>query len=894
MSQVATPSEARKAAEVAACGWHAKLKVEHASKMEYEEKAELCKQIEMEHRWPNPMDFDEAAEQGSVFRLPIKCLYHATGYEACRDQERGWVNEIKSSRKENPWAPFNAGLVAIDDVKTRAEFSLKKALRGGYRGKVFGHQHCYQATDECHEEIPAEIAFAYFESKIYIGLTPDMIRFLGEMQNMIDQKQKGKDNTQFMQGLRSTLFEKHGVVYKVYREALISEFVASVPEDTERGTPYQPGYYEDGGLGFQYMEKRGTFENEENPEGDPVVELTMTVLNDDIDAHLDRVTDWYPVMSHLNQSMETHVKEVAMSKHQVLGGVQINHYFMHWTIANFRPQTWALCVSIMEAYRRFDLKGMKNPLASKTKKRKASSSPAKGPAKKSGKKGTSNRQIEDEVQRGGGDHGAGSSRGAGILVEEAHFLHNAKSMGMTFWINLGGLAGEAEFDKVDTYLRQIINKDLSVKEGDLMISQFKKERMVQKHLVSAAGLETWDEFKDEFTLYWSSQEKIESLIGCLPSTQGGARRGGAGEVPHAILNYVENARANLKEAQAPSAAHIQGLQQIEVKVDIKLYREARTDGPEAKVAGEAGLEDDEPTHQENVPMLPRWKIVKGSMNDMKDVPRLPFTGTIIDCNYELDKEKTPDAMTKKEVQPFLESFNAKTTSPAWTVAIFCGFAQQNDFLEVIDNYCSGRAERFFWHKANVHMNPNKSVRYNDVECGVLGYHVKSDAQGESSKKPEWVFNFDLGDGERYSRASLLRGFPVVHQMFKREGKVVNNHQKPLALLMELIQCHMLGDNPGKTDENGHPLNWILDACCGVGSTSMAAMRCGMNAIGFDHDQYMVSSAQQRLTNFDAEPDQKAETEPKTKSEPTAKGKEAATAESEEDDLDGNDADDNDA
>ncbi|KAK3250333.1 hypothetical protein CYMTET_40273 [Cymbomonas tetramitiformis] len=398
-------------------------------------------------------------------------------------------------------------------------------------------------------------------------------------------------------------------------------------------------------------------------------------------------------------------------------------------------------------------------------------------------------------------------------------------MGMTFWINLSGLAGDAEFDKVDTYLRLIIDKEISIKEGGNMISQFKKERMVQKHLVSVAGLQTWDEFKKEFTSYWSSQEKIESLIGCLQSAKGGARRG-----------------------------------------------------------GEAGLEDDEPTHQTDVPMFPRWKIVKGSMGDLKDIPRLPFTGTIIDCNYALDKEKTPDAMTKEEVQTFLESFNAKTTAPAWTVAIFCGFVQQNDFLEVIGNYCSGRAERFFWHKANVHMNPNKSVRYNDVECGVLGYHVKSDAAGESSKKPERMFNFDFGDGERLSRASLLRGFPVVHQMYKREGKVVNNHQKPIALLMELIQCHMLGDNPGKVDENGHPLNWILDACCGVGSTSMAAMRCGMNAIGFDHDQYMVSSAQQRLTNFHAEPDQDAELKPKPKSEPTTKGKEAATVESEEDEA----------
>eukprot|EP00854_Cymbomonas_tetramitiformis_P014217 gene14217-biopygen14658 len=73
------------------------------------------------------------------------------------------------------------------------------------------------------------------------------------------------------------------------------------------------------------------------------------------------------------------------------------------------------------------------------------------------------------------------------------------------------------------------------------------------------------------------------------------------------------------------------------------------------------------------------------------------------------------------------------------------------------------------------------------------------------------------------------------------------------------------------------INWILDGCCGVGSTSTAALRCGLNAIGFDEDQYMVSSAQQRLTNFDDDPDEKAETKPKEKKK-SRKGKEAATVE----------------
>jgi hypothetical protein len=142
-------------------------------------------------------------------------------------------------------------------------------------------------------------------------------------------------------------------------------------------------------------------------------------------------------------------------------------------------------------------------------------------------------QVEEDVVRGAaagrGGAGGSSRASAGILAEEAQAIHNAKNMAMTFWNNLSGLAGDAEFDKVDTYLRMIIEKQITSKEGGNMISQFKKERMVQKHLVAAAGLESWEEFKDEFTAYWSSQEKIESLIGCLPAAaRGGGTPGGRG------------------------------------------------------------------------------------------------------------------------------------------------------------------------------------------------------------------------------------------------------------------------------------------------------------------------------------------------------------------------------
>ena len=299
MSQVATPTEARQAAEEAAHGWHAKLKVEH-SKLDEDDRSRLCKLIELEHRWPNPMSQQEAGtEQGSVCRLPIKCMYHATGYEACRKQERGWVNEIKANRKANPYAPFNAGLVAVDGVKTRAEFSLKKALKGDYKCKVFGHQHCFQATDELNEEIPTEPAFERFESKIYIGLTPDMIRFLGEMQNTIDQQTKGRSNIDLMKGLRSTMSEKDGVLYTVYREALISEFEA--PEEVEVDAL---GRWREDGL----VAKMAEFESDHGfthpdvtkyPKGFVFIQETAGEGEEEAEEQIARVLDLEAIDTHL-------------------------------------------------------------------------------------------------------------------------------------------------------------------------------------------------------------------------------------------------------------------------------------------------------------------------------------------------------------------------------------------------------------------------------------------------------------------------------------------------------------------------------------------------------------------------------------------------------------------
>jgi len=834
----------------------------------------------MDHRWPAPISGNDKI--GSVFTAPIKACFHAKGYESARERSRGWVNELKSGLKTNPYSPKNAGLVDISGI-TRQQFDLTKFNAGEYSCKVFGHQHTFEALLELHQEFPNVKPFGGFETKIYINLTPDMIRFLGNLQNTVDMKVKGRSHVDLMRGLRSTMEEKHGMLYRVYREALLSEFVAG--GDGEEGKWKEDGLVwtldYSGAEGFALPDVTklpyGFYIEDEarsTEASDDLEEAGFRVLEDELTAHLDGIKNFWPVWTALDDSKRSEVKTEAFAKHHVYDPAIMNTYNTQWQTALYRQETWNLCDQIMEAWATFQLKGMKDPNApgaSGSKRGKRKSTAEGGPAKKKGKKGQSNRQVE-EVDRSSMSASKGEAKlGAGILQEEALRSHNLAAMSMTFWNQLAGIHGDQEWDKVDSYLRLALEKQKTLNEVGEMVSQFKKERLVQRHLVSAAGVQDWEAFKAEFKEHWSSQAKIESLITCLPVQRGGARRGTV-QIPAQILRYVINARNNLKLQNLPAATVIPGVSSVTVEVQRKLVTEARTEGPEPLLPGEAEAAAEEPKF-EMVKVKPQWKVVQAGLEDLGPIPRLKYCGVILDCVYQLDKEKSPDALTKAELLAFLEAFDAKTTSEAWSICVFCGFAQQNDFLEVIDKFCSGRAERFVWHKQGVHMNPNKSVRFCDYEVGVLGYHVKDiyvPASGEGFEtvdpdagkvKPAWMHDFDLSDSdaERISRSALLRGFPVVVQHFKRNNKVVNPHQKPQALLKELINVHMKGEDPTATNDQGNPFNWILDACCGVASTSMAALRAGMNVIAFDKDPTMVSASQQRLNSFEEEPNEDQET-----------------------------------
>eukprot|EP00854_Cymbomonas_tetramitiformis_P002048 gene2047-2739_t len=66
--------------------------------------------------------------------------------------------------------------------------------------------------------------------------------------------------------------------------------------------------------------------------------------------------------------------------------------------------------------------------------------------------------------------------------------------------------------------------------------------------------------------------------------------------------------------------------------------EARTEGPEPTLPGEAEAEGG--GSFEMVEVKPQWKVIKtGLIEDLDPILRLKYCGVILDCVYQLDKEK---------------------------------------------------------------------------------------------------------------------------------------------------------------------------------------------------------------------------------------------------------------
>ncbi|KAK3271071.1 hypothetical protein CYMTET_20561 [Cymbomonas tetramitiformis] len=130
---------------------------------------------------------------------------------------------------------------------------------------------------------------------------------------------------------------------------------------------------------------------------------------------------------------------------------------------------------------------------------------------------------------------------------------------------------------------------------------------------------------------------------------------------------------------------------------------ANKSGAGILVTGKAHLGESDPTYEQVEVKPAQLKVLKASYDDLKEIPRLNYTGAIMDCVYQhAEQEETPGLFDEARVARLLGELQRQAVRPCVDGLRFCGFAQQHEFLDAIDAFCSGRGEHFFWHKMNRH------------------------------------------------------------------------------------------------------------------------------------------------------------------------------------------------
>ncbi|KAK3243147.1 hypothetical protein CYMTET_47180 [Cymbomonas tetramitiformis] len=296
------------------------------------------------------------------------------------------------------------------------------------------------------------------------------------------------------------------------------------------------------------------------------------------------------------------------------------------------------------------------------------------------------------------------------------------------------------------------------------------------------------------------------------------------------------------------------------------------------------VDDDDYFYTHKIPQLVFKKdflLEPASPESFTTLPRLPFTGFIMDCEYALDSNKKwfPKPLLAGEFKQFLHNFNNLTTCDDWVGGCFCGFQQHHEFFEAAKQFCHGNAEKMFWVKPLSRSNmmtlesgvaPRNYA--NRMECFVLCYYVKEATPTDEThpavhKRLPWMKNLIrvLGEEENADSDVVDKQFvascrtntweyaPVHSSKFaiNSEGKRINKHQKPLKLIHDLINIHMRGpelegEARGKSAYEGvlplhHEHHFILDACCGSGTTSVAANMLGLGSVAFDRERHIVKS-----------------------------------------------------
>ena len=231
------------------------------------------------------------------------------------------------------------------------------------------------------------------------------------------------------------------------------------------------------------------------------------------------------------------------------------------------------------------------------------------------------------------------------------------------------------------------------------------------------------------------------------------------------------------------------------------------------------------------------------------IVKKPYAGMVVDCNYHFDYEddgvdasangdKFTTADGLKQMLTCFKQVQGVSNVLDYTVFVFCGFRQVEDFFKVMkEDFGPGRGQvfRYFWKKTppigakNIH--PERPT--NVIECILVGVCF---AMGRE-KLESWQANYGP---KATDRINFLEVPSVVKKVRypSSQTNLMGDWQKPRKLMRILLERHC--NNPGR---------WLLEPMCGSGTASVVALTMGMNVVAIDWNRTRANEAGRRMSKL---------------------------------------------
>lgn len=355
----------------------------------------------------------------------------------------------------------------------------------------------------------------------------------------------------------------------------------------------------------------------------------------------------------------------------------------------------------------------------------------------------------------------------------------------------------------------------SLDEAATKATQFKALTEAKDDFIRETECSCWDQARRRFP-YYTTDEQFDSVVQDYMSTG---------------TKTIQSTKSRKKISQSMDR-HIKAALGYE-----KDRNNAPTEDGFVFKTLSRGQQLDEDDRASGMKPEMKYLIVQACVTTMLThglVPKLDYRLAFMDLWYEM---VDGEGMSLEDFKKALMELVGLTTSPIFTLIVFCGHAQCWEFMKAASSIFDF-VEKIYWFKPNAHIT-GLNRHANNIEEGFVCYlNVQ---EGSEKTRPSRVFFKWFQDPEESKPAnSNVYEFNKVTKPFKYDGdnlnEVLNDCQKPLALCENLVASLCIHGT------------WALDLCAGSGSFAVAALRASLNVVAVDKSKRQCMGMESRFIN----------------------------------------------